>query len=147
MDAILIEVPSSFIKRNSIKLEIWGPLKSEYHVVAESLFQKPFSFSLYKNMFLNNIFKKKVVQYMESGLVKKIIEQAMTEVPLEMDIIPSQSEKEPRPYNLNDLQPAFITLPLGFFVSFLVFIGEMMTEHFPNFRLLKCLAWLENSAH
>ncbi|CAH0394639.1 unnamed protein product [Bemisia tabaci] len=117
MDAILIEVPSSFIKRNSIKLEIWGPLKSEYHVVAESVVQNPFSFSLYKNMFLNDIFKKKVVQYMESGLVKKIIEQSMAEVPLEMDIIPPQTEEEPRPYNLNDLQPAFITLPLGFLIS------------------------------
>ncbi|CAH0392665.1 unnamed protein product [Bemisia tabaci] len=140
-DAILVSIPSLWIKHNSIKLKIWlpkgGEMKYDYHLIEECLTRNPHSFSFLKNMFLNDLFEGKVAQFMESGHVKKIVESFYPlGITFDADLVPAE-DGEPRPYGMDDLQSAFISLIVGLFLSFLLFVGELLADNLQNWAIFK----------
>ncbi|CAH0392915.1 unnamed protein product [Bemisia tabaci] len=144
VDASVIVIPGSYITRSNVKISEFIPdVAFDYHFVEECLSSSPHSFSFLKSMFLNDKFRQKVTGFLEFGLAKKSIQLAMSEMLYTIDsIIPDESE--PRPYNLHDLQPGFISLVIGLLLSFLVFICELLVEYHKDSIFMKYLLRVRN---
>ncbi|CAH0393107.1 unnamed protein product [Bemisia tabaci] len=136
-DAFLTTMPRSIFSKKDILLSVW-PLakKREYHKVEEYLLTKPFVYTFPRNSFFLDSVKRLIMLFMESGLSGKILEYIMLEGLLEA-APPPVDDGEPRPFNMNDLQLGFISLVVGLFISFLVFIAEVLNDYYKHTVFLK----------
>lgn len=131
-DAFLLTIPKSLVSKENILVNAW-PMKEkhEYHRVQEYLLAKPFMFQFLRNSFFTDILKRKIIHLFESGIFIKILERTMANGMFEA-APPPKDDGEPRPFSLNDLQLAFISLVMGLLISFLVFIAEMVIDYCKN---------------
>ncbi|CAH0392671.1 unnamed protein product [Bemisia tabaci] len=127
VDAFVIEVPD-IIHKDAKSREWITNVAFSFHFVEECFSKSPYSFSFFKNMFLNHQFQQHVTHFLEFGLMKKILTSSMSHQAIVIENIPRN--REPKPFSLNDLQPAFMSLVVGLFLSYLVFIGEIVAEHY-----------------
>lgn len=141
-DAFLLSAPYTFIRKNTVTLtELKTGQGYNYHVVKECLTTYPLLFPFLKNMFLFDEISSIIAQLLETGHVKRKFEEANGFYSFSMVASPQKDIAEARrPYNLTDLQPAFFSLLIGYLISFLCFIGELLLDYNRNlgfFDLLK----------
>lgn len=145
-DAFLVSVPFSAPKRSiRMRHSIFETQYSNYHVMEECLVTYPLTIPFIRYSFLFDELNRIITGFFEAGFCKLILEG---ETAMKMMIFESRDVKkhdaEPRAYDLNDLQSAFVGLILGLFVSFLVFVGELFIDHFRNSTVVKLLSHLRN---
>lgn len=77
-----------------------------------------------------------IARLLESGLARRYLEEISGDMRF---AAPSAAPggKEPRSYNLNDLQSAFISLIVGLFLSYLAFDGEFFIDYFQDTTVVK----------
>ncbi|CAH0392831.1 unnamed protein product [Bemisia tabaci] len=133
-DAVLESIPEGVRAKKRVKLGRFlheDPI--EYHLVAECLMSYPVFFPILKNSFLFEKLNAMLARFLEAGLTQKTFKKVTN---YEFNDTASSAAEEPRPYNLYDLQPAFIILLIGLFSSILVFVAEI-TEVSKNHSILK----------
>ncbi|CAH0383462.1 unnamed protein product [Bemisia tabaci] len=129
-DAFLISLPFSSTPRKSLRIRHFNRTQwFEYHLMEECLITYPLIFPFLKQSFFFEILKQMVARYIEGGLVERILERMLRDE-LRLELPGTMENGEPRAFGLNDLQSAFIGLAIGLFLSFLVFVGEMLTDFF-----------------
>ncbi|CAH0383768.1 unnamed protein product [Bemisia tabaci] len=143
MDAVMISVPFSSIRKENVLMRHGFQVETEYHLMEECLVTYPVMFPFLKNSFLYDKLNRIINQNLETGHTRRMMEKydawAMR--------FPSEGrdaeDAEPKPYDLNDLQSAFIGLIIGLFVSFLTFVGELLVNLYPNSGVIKILKTLK----
>ncbi|CAH0390270.1 unnamed protein product [Bemisia tabaci] len=131
-DAFVVHVPTFSTLRESVFMQhMLMKEEFEYHLVEECLMTYPFLISFEKNSFLFDKLNHLIARYLESGLARRFLEknQVLKNVRFEISRLTTDGGM-PRPYNLNDLQSAFISLFFGLFLSILAFIGELSIDYF-----------------
>ncbi|CAH0383559.1 unnamed protein product [Bemisia tabaci] len=139
MDAVMVSVPFSSNRKENLCLKNAFQVEIEYHMMQECLITYPLMIPFLKNSFLYEKLNRIIYQNMETGHTKIISEG------FDIDFREFSSEgthaedAEPKPYDLNDLQSAFIGLIVGLLVSFLFFIAEVFTNLYPNAIIIRNL--------
>ncbi|CAH0383615.1 unnamed protein product [Bemisia tabaci] len=132
-DAFLISLPHCLISNNRVVLNVFplGWTGFKYHLVKERLNSFPYVFTFLRNSFIFNAFNRKTSQYLETGHIIRLLKVLSLFRELQFEH-PLSEDEGPRSYSLNDLQLPFFSLALGLFLSFLVFIAEMLIEDIEN---------------
>ncbi|CAH0383109.1 unnamed protein product [Bemisia tabaci] len=145
MDAFLTSVPQSVVSKGNAPLRYYLTRRVvNYHVVAESLITYPVLFTFLKNSFLFEKFNDVLARFIETGQTKSIFENMGKEL---KNITVTEQDTAPRPYNLRDLQPAFLVLNFGLFFGFLVFVSEIFVDYFQVSIYFKGLKVVHHSIH
>ncbi|CAH0383613.1 unnamed protein product [Bemisia tabaci] len=143
MDAAMINVPFSSIREENVLMRYGFQVETEYHLMQECLITYPVMIPFLKNSFLFDKLNRIINQNLETGHTRRLIEK------YDPNVIRFPSEgtdaegAEPKPYDLNDLQSAFIALIIGLFASFLTFVGELLADLYPNSGVIKILKTLK----
>ncbi|CAH0396109.1 unnamed protein product [Bemisia tabaci] len=143
-DAFLINLPFSSTPLESLRVRHFHnrTLWYEYHLMEECLVTYPLIFLSLKNSFFFDKLNRMIASYLETGHAKRILEE---DVKKELEFIKSEKESdEPRAFDLNDLQSAFIGLTVGLFLSFLAFVGELLSDIFKHSTAVKFLTRLSD---
>ncbi|CAH0382925.1 unnamed protein product [Bemisia tabaci] len=149
-DAFLRSVPFFSTPKTILRMKFLSSDDGEifeYHLMKECLMSYPLMFLFPKNWFFFDKINQLIAQFFESGHAGKILMKYMI-AEAEIFEIGSRSpntEDEPRAYDLNDLQSAFIALAIGLFLSFLTFLGEILTDMFQHTAAVKYLRKWKNS--
>ncbi|CAH0392348.1 unnamed protein product [Bemisia tabaci] len=122
MDAYVLSFPDMFLSQDNFLLKtFFVPQGMEVHRVKECLLSYPYSFKMPKDSFFFEPLNEKIVQLLETGQVKKWLESLLTGQSVSRDgtmvdhvfgveRLSLSTEDGPRPFNMVDLQLAFITL-------------------------------------
>ncbi|CAH0383466.1 unnamed protein product [Bemisia tabaci] len=142
-DAFMVSVPSPSTGDQRV-LIIQDIIEEthDYHLVKECIITFPLTYAFLKNSFFFDKFNRYIAQFLETGLATGILRTNTKKlVPEVHNTI--RTGLEPRAYDLNDLQSAFIGLIIGLFLSSLAFIGELTIEYFQNSLAVKCVKRLK----
>ncbi|CAH0392708.1 unnamed protein product [Bemisia tabaci] len=142
MDAYALSVPGMFLSQENFLFKSqFVPHGIEVHRVKECLVSYPFSYRMPKNSFFLEPLNRKIVQLLESGLVKNRLEIVLTGryTGDGMDVgaqnffgvqrYKQAVDDAPRPFTMLDLQIAFISLGVGHLLAFLAFIAELLINY------------------
>lgn len=131
-DAFLLTIPHVVLSAKNIELQSFLIATSwfEMHLVEECLNSYLLAFRFPKNNFFYEDFNRKVVQILETGHLKNMMDERFkSKFTLDLRPAPAISEEQPlRPFTLNDLAFAFIALTIGLTISFFVFIAELSID-------------------
>ncbi|CAH0386444.1 unnamed protein product [Bemisia tabaci] len=137
MDATMINLPFSSNRKENIRINHGFHIEIEYHLMQECLITFPVMIPFLKNSFLYDKLNRIIYQNLETGHARRMMEGFDTyAMPFSSEGTDAEGG-EPKPYDLNDLQSAFIGLILGLFASFFTFIVEIFTDLYPNAVILK----------
>ncbi|CAH0383560.1 unnamed protein product [Bemisia tabaci] len=143
MDATIIRVPFFSKLKENIRIDHGFQVETEYHLMQECLITYPVMIPFLKYSFLYDKLNRIIFQNLETGHTGRISDGFDTGF-VEFSSEGTHAEgAEPRPYDLNDLQSAFIGLIVGLIVSFLTFVGEIITNLYPVAVILKYLKTLK----
>ncbi|CAH0383648.1 unnamed protein product [Bemisia tabaci] len=143
-DAFLLAEPLSALTIKYIRVKhLFKDEWFEYHVMKEYIMTYPLIIAFMKNSFYFEKCNEIIARYLETGHAGLILNNATwswTKEPTAAD----EGREAPREFDLNDLQSAFIGLIIGLFLSFLIFVGELIFGIFPNSAAVKFLMRLMN---
>ncbi|CAH0383449.1 unnamed protein product [Bemisia tabaci] len=144
-DAFLVglrftSTPQQNIRRKHVFIEEWF----DYHLVRECLIKYTPTIPFLKGSFYFERYNQLLARHFETGHAGRILENDDAEDVLFVKPV-AKDGSEPRAFNLNDLQSAFIGLTIGLFFSFLAFVGEVLTDHFQHSALIRWLMRLRKS--
>lgn len=135
-DAFLLSIPQALRSRSSIHLDYFLLEKgSNYHLVEECFITYPVLIPFLKNSFIFEKMNCILVRFLEAGLIESSLKSMINVDFNPIDL--TSDDKQPKPFDLNDLQPAFIFLIIGLFLSFLIFVAEI-SEVFKNYTFWGC---------
>ncbi|CAH0383722.1 unnamed protein product [Bemisia tabaci] len=147
-DAFLVSLPYSATPKENLRRKLYyEEFWVEYHVIKECLITYPLIGASLKNSFYFELYNQLVAQYFETGHARRILveETSLNYMYIKgSEALTAENSEDPRPFNLNDLQSAFIGLVVGLFLSFLAFVGEILMDIFPHSAAVKFLMRLEN---
>ncbi|CAH0392784.1 unnamed protein product [Bemisia tabaci] len=125
-DALLLTIPFTSNPRESVTIDnVFLRTAKEYHLVRECFLTYPIIFQILRNSFFFDELNRVYARLLEGGHAKKILYDLPTDFMNVVNFSEMKDKNEPRVYNLNDLQSAFIGLIVGLLISFLAFIGEL----------------------
>ncbi|CAH0383191.1 unnamed protein product [Bemisia tabaci] len=140
-DAFLMNVPDTFgLKQNIRFFNVMLQQNCEYHLMEECLATYPVAFSFGKFSHVLHELDREMFHFFETGHTIHIMRDLLS-VFYTYKTIPrtkprlADAEKL-RAYNMNDLQSAFIGLVVGLFLSFLVFVAEILVDICKNSKAL-----------
>ena len=93
----------------------------------------PLALSTPKNSFLYDKLNRVIAHLLETGHANRVLESTSGDFVRWENSSATEEDGEPRAYDINDLQSAFIALIIGLFLSFLTFVGELSIDFFRNF--------------
>ncbi|CAH0396123.1 unnamed protein product [Bemisia tabaci] len=126
-DAYLDRLPYSFLTAKN-RITSRGFLTSteiEFHLIDECLAMFPISYLIVENSIFTEMFDKKMSQLIENGFTASILTSESMEYFFESYRQRDEGEGSLRPFSMIDLQLAFMSLGVGLFVSFFVFLIEL----------------------
>ncbi|CAH0762864.1 unnamed protein product [Bemisia tabaci] len=134
-DAILVNVPHYVLARNAesnVLLKNWlFQAESEHHLIKQCLIGYPVLYGFVKNLFFFEKINQIVGRFFEAGHMEKALKTAIESGALQFRAV-SVAKNDPKALTLHDVQPAFVSLVIGLFLSFLTFIAELMADLFRN---------------
>ncbi|CAH0383215.1 unnamed protein product [Bemisia tabaci] len=149
-DAFLRSVPFFSTPKTILRMKFLSSDDGEffeYHLMKECLMTYPLMFIFPKNWFFFDKINQMIAQFFETGRAEKILMKFMTPETQIFELISTtpNTEDEPRAYDINDLQSAFIALVIGLLLSFLTFLGEILTDMFQHTAAVKYFRKWKNS--
>ncbi|CAH0393859.1 unnamed protein product [Bemisia tabaci] len=144
-DAFLVSLPYSATPEENLRIKfLYEDIWVEYHVIEEGLITYPLIGASLKNSFYFELYNQLVTKYFETGHARRILlEGKSLNYKMGSEAPTAENSEDPRPFNLNDLQSAFIGLGVGLFLSILAFVGEILMDIFPHSAAVKFLMRLE----
>ncbi|CAH0393894.1 unnamed protein product [Bemisia tabaci] len=140
-DAFLMSVPDTLGLKQNIRLYD-GILRQnfEYHLMEECLVTYPVAFTFGKFSHILHELDREMFHFFETGHTTHILRN-LRSVFDTYDSFPHTKprltdEEALRAYDMNDLQSAFIGLVVGLFLSFLVFVAEILVDICKNSKTL-----------
>ncbi|CAH0382668.1 unnamed protein product [Bemisia tabaci] len=135
-DAFIEVVPFSSAVKDNVRVHHYPLNESfDYHLMEECLLSYPVMEIFLKGSFYYEKWNEVTAQFLETGHVGRILKVYPDEAWFAERTV--MYGKEPRTFDLNDLQSAFISLVVGLFLSFLVFLGEILTDYFQHSATMK----------
>lgn len=128
-DAFLVNIPYTFLGAKNIRVKgILTDEMFELHRVQECLNSYAFAYRLLRNNFVFETLNDKITQFLETGRMQKDLEVTRSYISHIMsETQPDASTEDfPRPFAMNDVSFAFISLVVGLVLSCLVFIAELI---------------------
>ncbi|CAH0393746.1 unnamed protein product [Bemisia tabaci] len=139
-DAFVVKLPFTSNPRESVIIgDFYLGTVQEYHLVRECVLTHPVIFLILKNSLFFDELNRVYAHLLETGHAKKLLEDSSDDPVRWGNYSGIEDNGEPRVYNLNDLQSAFIGLIVGLFLSFLAFVGELTIDkgYFYNCSVVK----------
>ncbi|CAH0395513.1 unnamed protein product [Bemisia tabaci] len=116
MDAMMISVPFSSNHKENVRINHHAfHVDLEYHLMQECLITYPVMIPFLKYSFLYDKLNRIIYQNLETGHTRKMMERFDSNFMVYSFEGTDAEGGEPKPYNLNDLQSAFIGLIFGLF--------------------------------
>ncbi|CAH0382741.1 unnamed protein product [Bemisia tabaci] len=144
-DAFIVLVPFSSVPKDNLRIQHYPLNESfDYHLVEECLLRYPSLEIFMKGSFYFEKWSELTAQLLESGHFERILKGFNPDEAWFAERTVMYG-KEPHAFDLNDLQSAFISLVVGLFLSFLVFLGEILTDHFQHAATMKYIRRLWNN--
>ncbi|CAH0382995.1 unnamed protein product [Bemisia tabaci] len=145
-DAFLVHLPIASTPKESIFLRhLLMNEEFEYHLMKEYIMTYPWIIAFKKNSFVFDRLNEIIARYFETGHGRKALEELIpSKVRFDVSSV-TVDGKKPRPCNLDDLQSAFISLIVGLFLSFLVFLLELCFDDLQDGSIVKLLWHFKNS--
>ncbi|CAH0389393.1 unnamed protein product [Bemisia tabaci] len=145
-DAVLVHLPIATTPKESLFMRHFLMTEEfEYHLMKEYIMTDPWMIVFKKNSFVFDRLNKIIARYLETGHTRKALEKLIPSN-LRFDVSSGTIEgKKPRPYNIDDLQSAFIGLIVGLFLSFLVFLYELSIDDLQDTVVVKILCYFKNA--
>ncbi|CAH0391403.1 unnamed protein product [Bemisia tabaci] len=133
-NAFLVGLPFMSNPRKNILIKLRINAEAlDYHLVKECLMMYPLALSTPKNSFLYDKLNRVIAHLLETGHANRVLEDTSGDFVRWENSSATEEDGEPRAYDINDLQSAFIALIIGLFLSFLTFVGELLIDFFRNF--------------
>ncbi|XP_072161065.1 uncharacterized protein [Bemisia tabaci] len=126
-DAFAARVPYSLLSvKNRIPVDA-NKENIELHLIDECLVTYPFSYLIVKNSILTEIFDESVHRLLENGVMADSFRADTFETQIYFGYIAERNSGEGslRPFSMIDLQLAFISLGIGYLISFMAFVIEL----------------------
>lgn len=133
-DAFIKSVPHAMTSKKSVNVYAFlrKDERTKFHVVQEGLMTYPVLFAFSRSSFLFDKVNDIFVRFLETGHTVQFYEQ--TSIFRDFTEFDRFDDQEPRPYDLKDLRTAFISLFIGWFISFITFVTELFLDFFRNPR-------------
>lgn len=138
-NAFLVSVPFMSNPRENVIIFspsiIEKPL--EYHLMKECLMTYPLTLPILKNSLFYDKLNQVIARMLETGHARRILDDTSYDYVRWGNLSATEVDGEPRAYEMNDLQSAFIGLGVGLFLSCIAFIGELSIDLFQSFAPVK----------
>ncbi|CAH0392992.1 unnamed protein product [Bemisia tabaci] len=106
----------------------------DLHLVEECFLTYPMTLQVQKNSFISDLFVRKILAYTEMGIVQKVLaEMAYTWNMWFYDFYGKEGDfnalnSEVKAFTMQNLQPAFVSLILGWLLSGIIFVVELTVD-------------------
>ncbi|CAH0393863.1 unnamed protein product [Bemisia tabaci] len=134
-----------YMDRGNIKVE--DPLFMDFpelHLVKECMLTYPMTLQIQKNSYLSDLFIETVSTYVEMGLVQRVMVDAF-DYAKERDSLfiddTNKDEHTAEALSFKNLQPAFVSLVIGWIFSSVVFAVELMVDIPNEIRMSRFTLW------
>ncbi|CAH0383336.1 unnamed protein product [Bemisia tabaci] len=122
--------------------------RTEYHLVKECVLSYALTLPIQRNPFLSDLFIRQIEAYVEMGFIGKFLfDTGLQERDLSDSFFVNDVDKEdsflPKAFTINDLQPAFVSLVVGWILSGIVFVLELVLGNSNEDRTTKFTRWFE----
>ncbi|CAH0393889.1 unnamed protein product [Bemisia tabaci] len=104
---------------------------SDFHLVKECMLTYPMTLQVQENSFLSNYFLEQIQSYVEKGLIPTFMQGTMDYVKGNNDMFIDDVSKRDSiadAFRIENLQPAFVSLIIGWILSGVVFAVELMVD-------------------
>ncbi|CAH0393023.1 unnamed protein product [Bemisia tabaci] len=126
-DAFLLNIPSSAVSEgNILTTSVMVKERYEYHPTRECLMTYPLAFPVLRSTWLFNALNERIALMFETGQVDGI--QQETEIKTGVSIVAEAGEESPRSFSLSDVLFSFICLIVGLWISYFVFVAELLID-------------------
>ncbi|CAH0382997.1 unnamed protein product [Bemisia tabaci] len=113
-DAFLVSLPSMLNPRENVLIQHFLPKQTlEYHLVKECLMHCPLEMPVLKNSLVYDELNQIIAHLLEAGLARRIMDNTSDDSVRWGNSSAMEDGSEPRAYDINDLQSAFIGLSIG----------------------------------
>ncbi|CAH0392435.1 unnamed protein product [Bemisia tabaci] len=131
-NAFLVSMPFMSNPKESVIIKSGFREPFEYHLVKECLMMHPLTMPILKNSIFYDKLNQVIAHMLETGHARRILDETSTDAVSWGNSSVREVNDEPRAYDMNDLQSAFIGLGVGLFFSCLAFIGELSIDIFQS---------------
>ncbi|CAH0383137.1 unnamed protein product [Bemisia tabaci] len=139
MEEEAIEVTATSLRRDFPgNFQVKGPFDgktTEFHMVKECLLTYLVTFRLLKTSIRKDLFLKRINAFIETGIAASLMGdpvQVMRENTINLIILEGQDDTEAKPLQMQNLQPAFLSLVIGWILSAVTFAMELAIDVCPT---------------
>ncbi|CAH0388071.1 unnamed protein product [Bemisia tabaci] len=126
-DAFLLNIPNSAVSGgNILTTSLMVKERYEYHPTRECLMTYPLAFPVLRSTWLFNALNERIALMFETGQVDRIHQE--TELKTGVSIVAKVREESPRSFSLSDVLFSFICLIVGLWISYFVFVAELLID-------------------